>query len=203
MTIATEYVRGIPVVKVTTTIYTVLINVIFAFLIPVGILIYNHTPDPAGFVTDFLFYLLLTPIFPMMLTRIMKFSDDIMREALIFSSALMHVDVRIDRLKELESWPEHEGSKQGTPSDCDITFENVSFAYGTEEKVLDHLSFTAKQDEITALVSPSGSGKSTAARLSGGERQRLSVARAILKNAPIILLDKAAVSINAKNETKI
>ena len=39
--------------------------------------------------------------------------------------------------------------------------------------------------------------------LSGGERQRISIARALLKDAPIVLLDEATASIDVENETKI
>jgi len=46
----------------------------------------------------------------------------------------------------------------------DISFDNVSFAYG-EENVLNEVSFTVKTGQITALVGPSGSGKSTISKL--------------------------------------
>lgn len=47
----------------------------------------------------------------------------------------------------------------------DQKIDHVSFAYNDNTKVLDDISFTAKQGEITALVGPSGGGKTTVSRL--------------------------------------
>ena len=50
---------------------------------------------------------------------------------------------------------------------------------------------------IETMIGENGS------RLSGGERQRISIARALLKDAPIILMDEATASLDVENETKI
>ena len=78
---------------------------------------------------------------------------------------LTFLDVRINRMKEMEAMPEQEGSKEVKMDNYDIEFRNVSFAYETEKQVLHNVSFTAKQGEVTALVGPSGGGKSTTAKL--------------------------------------
>lgn len=67
-----------------------------------------------------------------------------------------------------------------------------SASCNTGDVVLKDVTFTAKQGEVTALIGPSG-----------GERQRLSIARAFLKDAPIILLDEAMASLDVDNETMI
>ena len=53
---------------------------------------------------------------------------------------------------------------------------------------------------LTTAPTPIGEN---GAKLSGGERQRISIARALLKNAPIVLLDEATASLDVENETKV
>lgn len=87
------------------------------------------------------------------------------KEVLNNLAALFYLDVRIDRMKEMEAMPVQHGEKSFNPNGYDIRFDHVSFSYEKGKQVLDNVSFTARQGEITALVGPSGSGKSTAAKL--------------------------------------
>ena len=80
-------------------------------------------------------------------------------------AAIISCDPKIARLNEIENYPLQTGEEKFEPSNYDIEFKNVSFEYQSEKKVLEDVSFVAKQNEITALIGNSGGGKTTCASL--------------------------------------
>ena len=210
-------------------------------------------------------------------------------------AATFNTKLQIERMRSILEQPVQTGTEDFCPSSYDITFDHVSFAYREGAGVLEDVSFTARQGEVTALIGPSGGGKSTACKLaarfwdvtggkvslggtdvstvdpeallrsysmvfqdvvlfrdtvmenirlgrrsatdeevleaakaaqcdefirklpqgyqtvigengstlSGGERQRISIARALLKDAPVVLLDEATASLDVENESAV
>ena len=74
------------------------------------------------------------------------------------------LDAVVGRIKEIKTMPIQEGKNQMNIKNYDIEFNDVHFGYD-DHSVINGVSFTAKQGEITALIGSSGSGKTTLTKL--------------------------------------
>lgn len=83
----------------------------------------------------------------------------------MYLGEIIYLDARINRIKELRNTKVQIGNNVDFDN-YDISFQNVDFSYSVKNKeVINNVTFTAKQNQITALIGPSGCGKSTLLKL--------------------------------------
>ena len=267
-------------------LYQTFLGCIPLFLVAGGLWLFGDAVDPKAFLLDFIFYIFISPVFTIMMARIMWTSQDVF----MAQNSLDTVDIIFAEN------PLPQGKEEKFPANTDIKLTDVSFAYNeAKSNVLTDVSLEVKQGTTVALVGVSGGGKSTIAALmarfwdvqkgavtiggvnvrdiaqdelmknisfvfqntklykssildnvregrpeasevevmaalkaaccteiidrlpegihtivgkngvyfSGGEAQRIAIARAILKDAPIILLDEATAFTDPENEYQI
>lgn len=136
--------------------YTVIMEAAAFFLVPMGILLIGRGGELPLVLSDFVFYLLISPIFTTLLMKSMYFRQN----SLIAEQA-------IDRLDKLLDYPGMTYIKKPKHIDKhNLEFKNVGFSYeGSNARAVDKISFTVNEGETVALVGPSGGGKTTIARL--------------------------------------
>ena len=140
--------------------FTVLLNSMVTFILPMGILLMQASPQSLSLAVVWLFFIIMGPGMASPVYKLTFLGGN--------TRDINEGVSRIDHILEKQPLPEPEHPQ--TPSTYDVEFRHVSFAYenteqGTRTEALRDVSFVAPQGEITALVCPSGSGKSTVANL--------------------------------------
>ena len=182
---AVEYVRGIPVVKtfgqsvfsfkkfkatideyekwvisytkdlrLPMMFYTAAVNGVFAFLIAGGLLFTAHGVTPE-FLLNLLFYIIITPVISLTLTRMMYMSESKM----VVADALARID------SVLEAAPMQVQAVPQYPKDSSVTLRDVHFSYDGKTEVIKGVSLEIQPGQTVAFVGPSGGGKTTVSRL--------------------------------------
>ena len=182
---AVEYVRGVPVVKTFgQTVYsfekfkksidrysewaisytksmripmcllTILINGIFAFILAAGIW-FTKGGISTTLVLNILFYIILTPILTVTMTKIMFQSENNM----LLEDAMK----RMDNILSLEPLKETQNAKN--PKQNSVELRHVSYSYDERTQALKDISLSIKGGQTVAFVGPSGGGKTTLANV--------------------------------------
>jgi ATP-binding cassette subfamily B protein len=135
--------------------YTIIMQSAAFFLIPMAIFLLGDGENLALVLADFIFYILISPIFTMLLMRSMYFQQ---------SSVI--AEQAIYRLDNLLSYPIMSYSKSPRAiKSHSLEFRNVAFSYeGADKRAVDGISFKLNEGETIALVGASGGGKTTIAR---------------------------------------
>ncbi|WP_297901872.1 ABC transporter ATP-binding protein [uncultured Parabacteroides sp.] len=140
--------------------FTVLLNSMVTFILPMGILLLQASPQSLSLAVVWLFFIVMGPGMASPVYKLTFLGGN--------TRDINEGVNRIDRILEKEPVPEPEHPQ--VPAAYDVEFRHVSFSYenteqGTRTEALRDVSFMAPQGKITALAGPSGSGKSTIASL--------------------------------------
>ena len=135
-------------------LYTAAINGVFAFLI-VGGLLFTWNGVTSEFLLNLLFYIIITPVISLTLTRIMYMSEN----ELVVADAL----ARVDSVLDAEPVPENDHPRH--PKDASVSLKDVHFSYDGKTDVIKGVSLKIQPGQTVAFVGPSGGGKSTLANL--------------------------------------
>lgn len=135
--------------------YTTLVNGIFAVLVAAA-LVMTSGGVTNEFLLNLMYYIIITPIITLTLTKIMYASEN----KLIVADAMS----RIDSILEMEPLPETNHPQH--PKDNSVELSGVSFRYkDAERNALENISLTIRPGEHVAFVGPSGGGKTTLASI--------------------------------------
>lgn len=134
---------------------------------------------------------------------------------LSFMAMIVTLDGVVARIKEIKTMPIQEGKQEMNPRDYSIDFKDVVFGY-EDYTVINGVSFTAKQGEVTALIGASGSGKTTLTKLAarfwdiqqgkillGGEDISQIDPETLLKNYAIVFQDVVLFNASIKDNIRI
>lgn len=136
------------------TFYTLAVNSVFVFLIAGGFLFSRGGAD-GGVLLNLLFYIIVTPVISLTLTKLMFMSEN----GMIVQDAV----TRIDRVLQSPSLSQPSVSKH--PKDSSVELENVTFSYDGTKNAVENISLSIGAGQTVAFVGPSGGGKSTLAAL--------------------------------------
>lgn len=144
--------------RIPMTVYTVSINTVFAVLIAAAFFFGGVNSGAADntFLLNLLFYIIITPIITVTLTKMMYAGENTM----IVEDALTRIDGILNKK------PLTQSSAKKMPNDTSICFDGVSFRYeGASKDALKNINLEIHAGEQVAFVGPSGGGKTTIARL--------------------------------------